>query len=215
MPTPTLQQATDEARRRVQINRLGANSTLERWVLLNDPRFAHLREEPLVAQKTQYQEEYQFNVGEYDAAVAFFVKRGFNRPAAESTAYVILAQAKIDSGNTGTITTVDVFSKNIEKTKYNVEKIAPSVKISYNIDDAINFVVKQNQLPMPVFYDMIFIDANHTYEWMKLLTQKVKPLSDGVMLFHDYYHRSTGVKKAVTEVLGEADEKIGAIGVYE
>ena len=28
----------------------------------------------------------------------------------------IIAQAKIDSGNTGTITTVDVFSKNIEKT---------------------------------------------------------------------------------------------------
>ena len=47
--------------------------------------------------KTQYQEEYQFNVGEYDATVAFFVKRGFNRPAAESTAYVILSQAKIDS----------------------------------------------------------------------------------------------------------------------
>ena len=47
--------------------------------------------------ETQYQEEYQFNVGEYDATVAFFVKRGFNRPSAESTAYVILSQAKIDS----------------------------------------------------------------------------------------------------------------------
>ena len=127
----------------------------------------------------------------------------------------IIAQAKIDSGNIGTITTVDVFSKNIEKTKHNVEKIAPDVKISYNIDDAINFVVKQNELPMPVFYNMIFIDANHTYEWMKLLTQKVKPLSDGIMLFHDYYHRSTGVKQAVAEVLGEADKKIGSIGVYE
>ena len=44
-----------------------------------------------------YEENYQFNVGEYDAAVAFFVKRGFSRPAAESTAYVILSQAKIDS----------------------------------------------------------------------------------------------------------------------
>ncbi len=44
-----------------------------------------------------YEEEYQFNVGEYDATVAFFVKRGFSRPAAESTAYVILSQAKIDS----------------------------------------------------------------------------------------------------------------------
>ena len=29
--------------------------------------------------------------------MAFFVKRGFERSAAESTAYVILAQAKIDS----------------------------------------------------------------------------------------------------------------------
>ena len=46
---------------------------------------------------TQYENEYQFNVGEYDAAIAFFVKRGFGRTAAESTAYIILQQAKIDS----------------------------------------------------------------------------------------------------------------------
>jgi|TARA_B100000035_G_C20942908_1_gene528363 hypothetical protein len=46
---------------------------------------------------TNYQTEYQFNVGEYDTVVAFFVKRGFARSSAESTAYVILAQAKIDN----------------------------------------------------------------------------------------------------------------------
>jgi len=46
---------------------------------------------------TQYQTDYQFNVGEYDTTVGFFVKRGFSRVAAESTAYVILSQAKIDS----------------------------------------------------------------------------------------------------------------------
>ena len=45
----------------------------------------------------QYQEEFQFNTGEWDAAIGFFVKRGFSRVAAESTAYVILQQAKIDS----------------------------------------------------------------------------------------------------------------------
>ena len=44
-----------------------------------------------------YEEKFQFNVGEYDSTIAFFVKRGFSRTAAESTAYVILAQAKIDS----------------------------------------------------------------------------------------------------------------------
>jgi len=46
---------------------------------------------------TDYETEYQFNVGEYDTTVAFFVKRGFSRTSAESTAYVILSQAKIDN----------------------------------------------------------------------------------------------------------------------
>ena len=46
---------------------------------------------------TAYQTDFQFNVGEYDATVAFFVKRNFSRVAAESTAYAILSQAKIDN----------------------------------------------------------------------------------------------------------------------
>ena len=44
----------------------------------------------------QYIEDFQFNAGEYDAVVGFFVKRGFGRAAAESIAIVILQQAKID-----------------------------------------------------------------------------------------------------------------------
>jgi hypothetical protein len=44
-----------------------------------------------------YQEDYQFDPSEYDAAIAFFVRRGFSRTSAESTAYVILSQAKIDN----------------------------------------------------------------------------------------------------------------------
>tara|TARA_A100001391_G_scaffold103079_1_gene68647 strand:- start:1310 stop:1723 length:414 start_codon:yes stop_codon:yes gene_type:complete len=46
---------------------------------------------------TSYQTNYEFNAGEYDAAIGFFVNRGFARTSAESTAYVILAQAKIDN----------------------------------------------------------------------------------------------------------------------
>ena len=46
---------------------------------------------------TNYETEYEFNVGDYDSTVAFFVKRGFTRQSAESTAYVILSQAKIDN----------------------------------------------------------------------------------------------------------------------
>ena len=45
----------------------------------------------------QYETDYQFNVGEYDSTIAFFVKRNFSREAAESTAYAILSQAKIDN----------------------------------------------------------------------------------------------------------------------
>ena len=46
---------------------------------------------------SNYQTEYEMNSSDYDACIAFFVKRGFKRASAESTAYVILAQAKIDN----------------------------------------------------------------------------------------------------------------------
>ena len=46
---------------------------------------------------SNYVTEYQFNVGEYDSTIALFVKRNFSRTAAESTAYAILSQAKIDN----------------------------------------------------------------------------------------------------------------------
>jgi hypothetical protein len=46
---------------------------------------------------SNYESDYQFNSGDYDSTVGFFVKRGFSRTSAESTAYVILAQAKIDN----------------------------------------------------------------------------------------------------------------------
>ena len=46
---------------------------------------------------TNYQSDYEMNPADYDAFIAFFVRRGFKRASAESTAYVIMAQAKIDS----------------------------------------------------------------------------------------------------------------------
>lgn len=44
-----------------------------------------------------YETEYQFNPAEYDSTIAYFVNRGFKRASAESTAYVIMSQAKIDN----------------------------------------------------------------------------------------------------------------------
>ena len=46
---------------------------------------------------SNYETDYQFSAGDYDSTIAFFVKRGFSRPSAESTAYAILSQAKIDN----------------------------------------------------------------------------------------------------------------------
>lgn len=45
---------------------------------------------------TQFVEPFQLNQNDLDTAIAFFVKRGFDRDPAEQTAYVILQQAKID-----------------------------------------------------------------------------------------------------------------------
>lgn len=44
-------------------------------------------------------EPFQLNQNDLDAAIGFFVKRGFDRQPAEETAYVILQQAKIDNVN--------------------------------------------------------------------------------------------------------------------
>ena len=45
---------------------------------------------------TAYETEYQFNAGEYDATIAYFVNRGFKRASAESISYIIMSQARID-----------------------------------------------------------------------------------------------------------------------
>ena len=47
--------------------------------------------------ENQYVENFQFTQNDIDAAIGFFVRRGFDRHPAEQTAYVILQQAKIDS----------------------------------------------------------------------------------------------------------------------
>lgn len=48
---------------------------------------------------TDTTEPFQLNQNDLDTAIAFFVKRGFDRQPAEETAYVILQQAKIDTVN--------------------------------------------------------------------------------------------------------------------
>ena len=58
---------------------------------------------------------------------------------------------------------------------------------------------------LPTEADLIFIDADHSYEWVKrdinALYPKVR--SGGILSGHDYGNENIGVKKAVDEVFGE------------
>ena len=49
--------------------------------------------------KDQNVQDFEFNVDHYDTAIAFFVKKGFERQPAEQLSYIILRQAKIDEVN--------------------------------------------------------------------------------------------------------------------
>lgn len=45
------------------------------------------------------QDRTELNGAQYDAAVAFFTERNYDRQSAESIAYVLMKQAKIDNAN--------------------------------------------------------------------------------------------------------------------
>lgn len=63
-------------------------------------------------QTNQYVEKFELNQNDLDAAIGFFVKRGFNRQSAEDTAYIILQQAKIDNVSSQSI--IDQLKKTSE-----------------------------------------------------------------------------------------------------
>lgn len=64
-------------------------------------------------------------------------------------------------------------------------------------------------LPETAMFDMIFLDAMHTYEDVKADINRWWPRVNpgGVLAFHDYAHdHFPGVKQAVDEVFGVAEE---------
>ena len=93
---------------------------------------------------SNYEEQYQFNVGEYDSTIAFFVKRGFQRAAAESTAYVILSQAKIDNVSPQSI----------------LDKIAGSTDAQ--LSELITIVLNSNRLESPGELGLSISTASNT-----------------------------------------------------
>lgn len=77
----------------------------------------------------QYVENFQIKQNDYDAAISFFVKRGFDREPAEQISYVILKQAKIDS--VPAMEVLDIISK------------ADPVQLS----ELMSFILNSSRLP--------------------------------------------------------------------
>lgn len=64
-------------------------------------------------------------------------------------------------------------------------------------------------------FDMIFLDAMHTYEDVKADIHRWWPRirQNGLMVFHDYGHDDfPGVKKAVDEIFGELPNRVITLG---
>lgn len=83
--------------------------------------------------------------------------------------------------------------------------------VNYVISDSAD-AAKMDTLPLG--FDMIFLDAMHTYEDVKADIERWYPrvLSGGLMVFHDYAHpHFPGVKQAVDERFGEQTDVDGTL----
>ncbi len=68
-----------------------------------------------------------------------------------------------------------------------------------------------DQVPKGYQFDMVFIDAAHTYEGVKADIQAWKPMARILLCGHDYCPQWPGVVKAVDETLGPPDGVAGTI----
>jgi predicted O-methyltransferase YrrM len=70
---------------------------------------------------------------------------------------------------------------------------------------------------MPQHFDLVFVDADHTYEGVCADIAFTMPLlkPDGIMCFHDFTFDDLGVAKACRAVIGgEPDEIVDSLAIY-
>lgn len=83
----------------------------------------------------------------------------------------------------------------------------------------VNYVIADSEIAaqmdaLPRDFDMIFLDAMHTYEDVKADIERWYPRvrSGGLMVFHDYAHpHFPGVKQAVDERFGPQSDVVGTL----
>lgn len=104
------------------------------------------------------------------------------------------------SGCHGQVLTIDDFSMTDRQSLYR------------NVGHFNNLTIidgKSDEFALPI--DMLFIDADHTYEAVKKDIETWRPYVKRLICGHDYDIDS--VKQAVLETLGEPDEVVGSIWI--
>lgn len=120
------------------------------------------------------------------------------------------------SGCKGNVTAIDTFLGSKMEPKHNPEELFKEFsgnvekfwdKLKIVRDDFNNFIFEKK-------YDMIFIDAGHTYKEVKSDILKSLPYATKVICWHNYGEVTwQGVKQAVDEIFWQPDEVIDTIWV--
>lgn len=124
------------------------------------------------------------------------------------------------SGCKGVVTAVDHFEGSADKADA-TNKIGKDEDVlsqfKKNVGDFTNLSVCQmsssqaETLLKNEMFDMVFIDAEHTYEGVKKDIELWKPHAKKILCGHDYQSGWPGVIKAVDEMIGKPDGVYGSI----
>lgn len=102
-------------------------------------------------------------------------------------------EGRITRSTTATDRDLNFFKANIEDMKDRVTILQMSTDLAVK------------QLRELEKFDLVFIDADHTYEWVRKDILAYGPLvkPNGLLCGHDYFRKAPGLIKAVDELLGD------------
>ena len=134
----------------------------------------------------------------------------------------VLALGAEAAGHSHRITSIDVEERYTGWARRNLrEHGIPDARVELLVGDSVSSVER-----LDPGFDVVFVDGDHTYEGVHrdLVAISRVVSSDGLVLFHDYYHPangngSYGVKRAVDELADRYElqfrGRYGGIALYE
>jgi len=91
----------------------------------------------------------------------------------------------------------------------------------HGLINEVTIIVAPSERALPLLrtdsFDLIFIDGDHEYQAVKRDLKLARPLlrRNGRMAFHDYGPEHFGVKRAVDELCGGADQIVDTLAVVQ